>query len=116
MDEETIKDFLKRILPDFKHLIEDLKKIHPEWSESDLAGNIMEFGRGQISEIEEPKEKDIKFIDSYIKSLKFDSSLKPFFVAYSAGCIMGLVQSNQLSPDKFIETVKLSRQFSSEMV
>ncbi len=112
MSKELTIDFCLRLVPNFTKLVCELQKLHPEWSVQYLAGNLMEFGRGQTSGIVEPNEKDLAFYKSYLAALNFDQAQSALFSAYATGCLMGLVQNGELTPAQFIESVEISRQFA----
>ena len=116
MTKELINDFCVRLVPDFAKLVSELRKLHPEWSVQYFAGNLMEFGRGQISGIDEPNERDLSFYKSYLGTLNFDKAQSALYSAYATGCLMGLVQRGELTPDQFIESVDISRQFAENNI
>jgi len=110
-----IGDFCRRVMPDFKEIRLNLEELHPEWSKRDFAANLMEFGRGQISKIDEQKQDDLDFIVKYVDSLKFDNLESALFSAYAGGCIMGLVQTDQLSSSDFVAALQFSAKFGRDI-
>ncbi len=110
--DELIWDFCSRILGDFRNLKNKFQQLHPEWSEPELAVNLMEFGRGLISGVDEPSDKDLQLMPKYVGSLSFENPEAALFVAYAGGCIMGLIQAKQLSGEDFIEALKMSAHFA----
>ena len=111
---ELIFEFCDNLSLDFQCLAPRLEQLHPEWSTRDFACNLMEFGRGQISEIGEPDEKDYDFYNRYLSCLDFERRDIALPAAYFAGCIMGLVQRGHLPPDEFVQAVELTRKFAEE--
>jgi hypothetical protein len=107
-----VTGFCSRILLDFRDLKPNLQQRHPEWSGHDLAANLMEFGRGQISEVDKPSQKDIQFITKYVDALNFEDPEVALFTAYAGGCIMGLVQSEQLPGANFVHALQVSAHFA----
>jgi hypothetical protein len=71
--------------------------VHPELENKYLAANLMEFGRGQISGIDEPTDSDREFIADYVESIEVHGELAYQFCAYVSGCVLGWVISGQLS-------------------
>jgi len=113
-DEEFIKDFCVEKSKDYKNLLPNLRKLHPEWSENQLAINLMEFGRGQISCIGVPNEKDINFFKRYLGSFR-EREKKIFLIsAYLGGCVMGLVQKGHLSPNNFMDAMEVSKKIAEQ--
>lgn len=108
--EELIKDFCRRIGPDFETVRHNLQSAYPDWDLRTLAGNLMEFGRGQISEIDNPTEQDTSFIVAHMKSLRLDYPEAAMFHAYASGCILGLVISKQLDATMLIPAIELAAQ------
>ncbi len=96
MFEQTINDFCQRITPDFEQLRTQLQIVLPHVSPQALAQNLMEFGRGQISQVDEADEQEKQFVMATIKSLNFDHPPAAQFHAYASGCLMGLVSKKEL--------------------
>lgn len=116
ISKEIIYDFCGKLSMDLQCLIPKLEELHPEWSTRDLALNLMEFGRGQISGVGEPNDNDFDFYNRFISALDFDNLVVSLPSAYFAGCIMGLVQRGDLPPDEFVQAVELSRKFVVEQI
>jgi len=113
---ETIDEFCGKLSMDLQCLIPKLEELHPEWSTRELASNLMEFGRGQISGVGEPNDNDFGFYNRYLSALDMDNLVVTLPAAYFAGCIMGLVQRGDLPPDEFVQAVELSRKFVTEQL
>jgi hypothetical protein len=112
--EELIFEFCKNLSMDLQCLVPKLEILHPEWDAKSFASNLMELGRGQISEIGEPNDKDYDFYNRYLSSLDFSHKQTAFSAAYFAGCVMGLVQKGHLPPDEFVQAVEFSRKFAED--
>lgn len=94
--EQIINDFCLRITPDFELLRNQLQVVLPNASPQVLAQSLMEFGRGQISQVDEAEEQEKQFVMTTIKSLRFDHLNAAQFHAYASGCLMGLVTKKEL--------------------
>jgi hypothetical protein len=108
--EELIADFCGRIAPDFEVIRQALAADNPGWDLSTLAGDLMEYGHGKISEIEDPRDEDTKFIVAHIKHLRFDFPDAALFHAYASGCMMGLALSRQIEPQMIVPAIELAAQ------
>jgi len=112
--DEAIFSFCTNILPEFHTIMKNLKELQNDLSLHDCAMNLMDLGRGQISEIDEPSEQDVEFIIRYTKSLHLDNTSEAFFTAYAGGCIMGLVTINEVAREDFSKALSLIEQFSQK--
>ena len=112
--DENISNFCSHLLHDYDQIKMSLQTLHPDWSDQDLAKNLMEFGRGQYSGIAEPSEKEIRLIVMYVDSLTFSDKDISFFTAYSGGCIMGLIMTSELTPDQFTPALEISVDFANK--
>lgn len=110
--DEAIFNFCTKILPEFHGIMKNLEELHSDLSLHDFAMNLMDLGRGQISEIDEPSEQDVESIIRYIKTLNFDNAVRAFFTAYAGGCIMGLVSINEVTREDFVRALCLIEEFS----
>jgi len=84
------------LLGDFRRLRGLLVEPHPEMDSTTIAKNLMEFGRGQISGIEQPPEADSEFIEQHVRSIRVDSEVGYQFCAYVSGCVLGWVLADEL--------------------
>ena len=98
---ELIFDFCAKILPEFHNIMKNLEELHNKLSPHDFAMNLMDLGRHQMSEVDNPGEQDIDFMTKYISSLNLDKTKEAFFTAYAGGCIMGLVNINEVAREDF---------------
>lgn len=114
MTEDLIFDFCEKMVEHFPKLIKNMEELHPEWATNKLALNLMEFGRGQISEVGEPTDKDCNFYDRYLAHVSMEKQDIALATAYLGGCIMGLVQKQQIKPDQFIQALEYSQKFINE--
>ncbi len=96
MFEQIINDFCQRIAPDFEQLRTQLQIVLPHASPQALAQSLMEFGRGQISQVDEADDQEKHFVITTIRSLSFDHLPAVQFHAYASGCLMGLVSKKEL--------------------
>ncbi len=110
--EQLINDFCRRITPDFDDLCNAFLKASPNVSPSTLAQYFMEFGRGQISQIDEPNEDDKRVVLTTIQSLKLDHMAVAFFYAYASGCIMGLVSKQELPGTLIVAAFEIAALFA----
>jgi hypothetical protein len=105
---DTIENFCRGLIDPFNVARKELSLQHPDWSLQDMAGYLMEFGRAQISEIEQAETADLEFISTYVSSLRFDNPGSSLFGAFAAGCLMGLVKTDQLPIDKYVAALDIA--------
>jgi hypothetical protein len=106
----TIAGACERLVDDFERLRVPLQQLHPEWSVPVLAANLMEFGRGQISGIDEPTQADREFIARYAHALAIPGDVGRLFCAYASGCLMGWVATGELSQDQLVDALQVAQQ------
>lgn len=116
MTEDLIFDFCENLIEHFPKLVKNMGELHPDWDTTKLALNLMEFGRGQISEVGEPTDKDCNFYNRYLGSVSMEVKDKALATAYLGGCIMGLVQKQHIKPDQFIQALEYSQKFINEEI
>jgi hypothetical protein len=85
------------LLGDFRRLRGLFVEPHSEMEPETIARNLMEFGRGQISGIEQTSAEDAELIDQHVSSITVGSEVGRQFCAYVSGCVLGWVQAEQLS-------------------
>jgi hypothetical protein len=112
--EELIGDFCRRITPDFEKLCTALQAAAPNLSPATLAQYFMEFGRGQISQIDEADENEKRVVLATVNSLKFDHMAVAFFHAYASGCLMGLVSKKELPGTLIVAAFEIAACFAFE--
>jgi hypothetical protein len=110
--EQLIDDFCRRITPDFEHLRNAIRVARPDISPPTLAQYLMEFGRGQISQIDEATESEKRVVLSTVDSLKFDHEDVALFHAYASGCIMGLVSKKELPGTLIVAAFEIAALFA----
>ena len=110
--EQLICDFCRRITPDFESLCNAFLKSAPNVSPPTLAQYFMEFGRGQVSQIDEPDENEKRVVLTTINSLKFDYMEVAFFHAYASGCLMGLVSKKELPGTLIVAAFEIAAFFA----
>ena len=96
MLERAIGSACEKLVDDFSRLRETIVAAHQEMEPGFLAANLMEFGRGQISGIDEPSDSDSEFIMNYVDNLEVPGELAHLFCSYVSGCVLGWVISDQL--------------------
>lgn len=94
--ERVIQNACEKLVDDFTRLQSTVIAAHPEMERSFLAANLMEFGRGQISGIEEPSEDDSVFIMNHVDGLEMSDDDGYLFCSYVSGCVLGWVNTDQL--------------------
>lgn len=110
--EQLIKDFCRRITPDFEKLRNALQIVLPDASPPALAQRLMEFGRGQISEIGQPDEDEKRVVLATVNSLSFDHMDVALFHAYACGCMMGLVKKKELPGTLIVTAFEITAFFA----
>ena len=112
--DEIIFNFCSKILPEYHKIMKNLEELHGDLSPYAFAMNLMEFGRGQMSEVADPSEQDVGFIADYTESLNLDNTEEAFFISYAGGCIMGLVIINKVSREDFSKALRLIEDFAQK--
>jgi hypothetical protein len=72
----------------------------------------MEFGRGQISQIDEADENEKRAVLATVNSLKFDYMDVALFHAYASGCLMGLVSKKELPGTLIVAAFEIAACFA----
>ncbi len=112
--DEIVFNFCNKILPEFRNIMNNLEELHSDLSPHAFAMNLMELGRGQMSEIDDPSEQDVGFISEYTESLNLDNKEEAYFAAYAGGCIMGLVIINEVPREDFSKALGLIEIFAQK--
>src|SRR5262245_3076339 len=110
--EQVINDFCRRITTDFENLCNAFLKTSPNVSFQTRAQYFMEFGRGQISEVDEPDENERRVVLTTIGSLNFDHLNVALFHAYASGCMMGLVAKKELPSHLIVIALEVAASFA----
>ena len=112
--DEIIFKFCTKILAEFRNIMINLEELHRDLSPHDLAMNLMELGRGQMSGVADPSEQDVGFMTEYTESLNLHNAEESFFAAYTGGCIMGLVTINEVPREDFAKALRLIEVFAQK--
>ena len=81
----------------------------------DIARNLAEFGRGQISGEAKPSEQDRELIVKLAANVDFGGTLAVRFCAYVSGCVLGWVAVGELDRDCLAEAFEIVRVRSVEL-
>jgi len=103
------------LMADFERLNGLLVEPHPEMAADDVARNLVEFGRGQISGESEPPEQDRELIARIVAGLDLEGRLAPRFYAYLSGCVMGWIALGELPQDRLETALAVVRTRSLEL-
>jgi hypothetical protein len=104
------------LMRDFERLNGLMAEPHTEdMSAEDIARNLAEFGRGQISGEAEPSEQDRELIAKLAADVDFESRLAARFCAYVSGCVLGWVAAGQLSRARLADSLAIVRRRSVEL-
>ncbi len=112
--DEVVFNFCTKILPDFHKIMKNLEELNKDLSPNDFAMHLMELGRGQMCEVEDPSEQEVGFISDYVASLRLDNANEAFFVAYAGGCIMGLVTAKEVPVEDLSRALSLIENFAQK--
>jgi hypothetical protein len=63
---KKIFSFCTNILPEFHLIMKNLEELQHKLSSHDFAMNLMDLGRQQMSEVDDPEEQDVVFTTKYI--------------------------------------------------
>ena len=104
------------LMRDFERLNGLMAEPHTEdMSAEDIARNLAEFGRGQISREAEPSERDREVIVKLAADVDFESRLAARFCAYVSGCVLGWVAVGELERARLEDALAIVRQRSVEL-
>ena len=104
------------LLRDFERLNGLMAEPHSEdMSAEDIATNLAEFGRGQMSGEAQPSEEDRELIAKLAADRDFASRLAARFRAYVSGCVLGWVAAGQLDRARLADALAIVRQRSVEL-
>ena len=112
MPNEIVHNFCTTLLPGFRTIMKNLEELDNDLSPQDLAMQLMELGREQMSEVDDPSELDVELMTGYIESLNFDHQEQAFFTVFAGGCILGLVIINEVAREDFGRTLRLIEEFA----
>lgn len=104
------------LLRDFERLNGLMAEPHTEdMSAEDIATNLAEFGRGQISGEAQSSEEDREIIAKLAADLDLESRLAARYCAYVSGCVLGWVAAGQLDRARLGDALAIVRQRSLEL-
>jgi hypothetical protein len=96
--DDVITAACRALVGDFERLNGLIVEPHPEMSPRDVAVNLVEIGRGQISGEARSSEEDQAFIPDLVAGLDLEGTLAHRFCAYLSGCVLGWVALGELPP------------------
>lgn len=98
------------LIRDFERLNGLMAEPHTDdMSADDIATNLAEFGRGQISGEAEPSEHDREVIAALAADNDFESRLAARFCAYVSGCVLGWVAVGELDRARLADALAIVR-------
>jgi hypothetical protein len=104
------------LMRDFQRLNGLMAEPHTEdMSAEDIATNLAEFGRGQISGEAQPSEEDRELIAKLAAGLDLESRLAARFCAYVSGCVLGWVAAGELDRTRTRVALAIVRRRSLEL-
>jgi hypothetical protein len=104
------------LMRDFERLNGLMAEPHTEdMSAEDIATNLAEFGRGQISGEPQPSEEDRELIAKLAADLDPESRLAARFCAYVSGCVLGWVAAGELDRTRTRDALAIVRRRSLEL-
>ena len=104
------------LLGSFERLNGLMAEPHAEdMSAEDIARNLAEFGRGQISGEASPSEQDREVIEKLAADVDLDGELAPRFRAYVSGCVLGWVAAGELERTHLEDALEIVRACAGEL-
>ncbi len=116
MPDEAIFNFCTSVLPGFRQIMKNLEELDHDLSSHAFALHLMELGREQMSEVDDPSEKDLELMTGYVESLDYDNEDKAFFTAFAGGCVLGLVIINKVAREDFSRALHLIEEFTQKEI
>ncbi|MCP4901107.1 MAG: hypothetical protein GY906_29405 [bacterium] len=113
--ERAILSACEKLVDDFSRLQTTIVAAHKEMEPVFLAANLMEFGRGQISGIDEPSDSDSEFIMNFVDNLEVRGERAFLFCSYISGCVLGWVITEQLSRSDMDRALAVAKARSMEL-
>ena len=111
----VISSACKGLREDFTRLHGLFVATHPEMEPAVIALNIMEFGRGQISGIEQPSDADREFIEKVVGRIKIENDFGYQYCAYVSGCVLGWVSCGQLARENLDSALLIVQACTKEL-
>ena len=104
------------LVGDFERLNGLMAEPHTEdMPAEDIARNLAEFGRGQMSGEAEPSDRDRDLIAKLAGDIDLEGTLAPRFCAYMSGCVLGWAAAGQLDRASLDEAFAIVRQRATEL-
>jgi len=104
------------LLGSFERLNGLMAEPHAEdMSAEDIARNLTEFGRGQISGDAKPSKQDRELIEKLAADVGLDGELAPRFCAYVSGCVLGWVAAGELERAHLEDALEIVRARAGEL-
>jgi hypothetical protein len=86
-----------------------------DMSAGDIARNLAEFGRAQISGEAKPSEEDRELIAELAADTEVEGVLAPRFCSYVSGCVLGWVAVGELDRARLTDAFAIVRQCSAQL-
>ena len=124
MNTERPKRNLEEIITAACHgLTDSFERLHglmvephlEDMSAEDIARNLAEFGRSQMSGEAKASEADDEVIGKLAAEVDLEGELAPRFYAYVSGCVLGWVAAGQLDRDRLGDAFAIVRERSVEL-
>ncbi len=77
--------------------------------------NLMEFGRGQISGVEQPSDSEREFMEEYASTIDVHGDIAHQFCAYLSGCVLAWVSAGELQQDDLMPALTIVQARSIEI-
>jgi hypothetical protein len=114
--DEVIAAACNGLVGDFQRLNGLMAEPHSEdMSAEDIARNLAEFGRSQMSGEANPSEQDRDLIAALAQGDQVGGTLASRFCAYVSGCILGWAALGQLNRARLDEAFAVVRQRAVEL-
>ncbi|HSN54101.1 MAG TPA: hypothetical protein VLT32_05495 [Candidatus Sulfomarinibacteraceae bacterium] len=108
--DEVITAACNGLMRDFQRLNGLMAEPHTEdMSAEEIAMNLAEFGRGQMSGEAQPSEEDRELIAKLAADLDLESRLAARFCAYFSGCVLGWVAVGELDRARLADALAIVR-------
>ena len=114
--DDLITSACNGLMGSFERLNGLMAEPHSEdMSAEDIARNLAEFGRGQMSGEAEISKQDLERISKLAAELDLDGVLAPRFCAYVSGCVLGWIAADELDRDLLEDALAIVRERSAEL-